>query len=69
MVSADMGGFKKAVAKGDRSTGEVEGQTLQYARLVNLLGVEMVIVGINKMEKPETPPERCLLFPVSPQRG
>ena len=27
MVPANMGGFKKAVAKGNRSTGEVEGQT------------------------------------------
>ena len=54
MVPADMGGFEKPIAKGNRSTGEVEGQTRQYACLINFLGVEMVIVGINKMDK--TPP-------------
>ena len=54
MVSADMGGFEKAVAKGNRLTGEVEGQTRQYARLINLLGVKRVIGGINKMDN--TPP-------------
>ena len=56
MVSADMGGFEKAVAKGNHSTGQVEGQTRQYAWLVNLLGVDRVIVGINKMDNTSPSP-------------
>merc|ERR1711959_592980 len=51
MVPADKGGFEKAVAKGNRATGEIEGQTRQHSRLINLLGVEKVIVGVNKTEK------------------
>merc|ERR1712188_26828 len=51
MVPADKGGFEKAVAKGNRATGEIEGQTRQHSRLINLLGVEKVIVGINKVDK------------------
>merc|ERR1712193_541193 len=50
MVPADKGGFEKAVAKGNRATGEIEGQTRQHSRLINLLGVEKVIVGVNKMD-------------------
>merc|ERR1712224_1111719 len=67
---ADKGGFEKAVAKGNRATGEIEGQTRQHSRLINLLGVEKVIVGINKMDNTSRPrtcslvsmrsPERCL---------
>jgi elongation factor 1-alpha len=56
MVPADKGGFEKAVAKGNRSTGEVEGQTRQHARLINLLGVEKVIVGVNKMDNTSPSP-------------
>merc|ERR1712127_957735 len=44
MVPADKGGFEKAVAKGNRATGEIEGQTRQHSRLINLLGVEKVMV-------------------------
>merc|ERR1711881_112132 len=51
MVPADKGGFEKAVAKGNRATGEIEGQTRQHSRLINLLGVEKVIVGVNKKDK------------------
>ena len=57
MVFAEIGGFEKAVTKGNRSTGEFEGQTHQYAYLVNLLGVERVIVGIIKMGN--TSPSPC----------
>merc|ERR1712100_237215 len=32
MVPADKGGFEKAVAKGNRATGEIEGQTRQHSR-------------------------------------
>merc|ERR1712137_517192 len=56
MVPADVGGFEKAVAKGNRATGEVEGQTRQHARLVNLLGIEKVIVGVNKMDNTSPSP-------------
>ena len=34
MVSAD-GGFEVSLAKGDRKSGEVQGQTRQHARLLN----------------------------------
>merc|ERR1711937_331840 len=56
MVPADKGGFEKAVAKGNRATGEIEGQTRQHSRLINLLGVEKVIVGVNKMDNPSPAP-------------
>ena len=48
LVPAD--GFETAIAKGDHSTGEVQGQTRQHARLLGLLGVEKLIVGVNKMD-------------------
>jgi elongation factor 1-alpha len=50
LVPAEMGGFEKAIAKGNHKTGEVQGQTRQHARLLNLLGVNQLIVGINKMD-------------------
>ena len=43
-------GFETAIAKGDRTAGEVQGQTRQHARLLGLLGIEKLIVGINKMD-------------------
>lgn len=43
-------GFEVAIAKGDRKTGKVEGQTRQHAMLTNLLGIEQLIVGVNKMD-------------------
>merc|ERR1711985_180245 len=56
MVPADKGGFEKAVARGNRATGEIEGQTRQHSRLINLLGVEKVIVGVNKMDNTSPTP-------------
>jgi len=50
LVPAEMGGFESAVAKGDHKTGEVQGQTRQHARLLGLLGIEKLIVGVNKMD-------------------
>ncbi len=50
LVPAETGGFETAIAKGDHSSGEVQGQTRQHARLLGLLGIEKLIVGINKMD-------------------
>lgn len=49
MVPAD-GNFITAIAKGDHKAGQVQGQTRQHARLLNLLGVKQLIVGVNKMD-------------------
>lgn len=49
MVPAD-GGFEVSLAKGDHKSGEVQGQTRQHARLINLLGVKQLIVCVNKMD-------------------
>ena len=48
LVPAQEGGFETAVARGDHKTGQVQGQTRQHANLLKLLGVEQIIVGINK---------------------
>ena len=50
LVPAEAGGFETAIAKGDHGTGEVQGQTRQHARLLGLLGIEKLIVGVNKMD-------------------
>ena len=49
MVPAD-GNFTTAIQKGDHKSGEVQGQTRQHARLLNLLGVKQLIIGVNKMD-------------------
>jgi len=49
MVPAD-GNFTTAIQKGNHKAGEVQGQTRQHSRLINLLGVKQVIVGVNKMD-------------------
>ena len=49
MVPAD-GNFTVAIQKGNHKAGEVQGQTRQHARLLNLLGVKQLIIGINKMD-------------------
>jgi len=49
MVPAD-GNFTTAIQKGNHKAGEVQGQTRQHARLINLLGVQQLIIGINKMD-------------------
>ena len=50
LVPAEAGGFETAIARGDHSSGEVQGQTRQHARLLSLLGIEQLIVGVNKMD-------------------
>jgi elongation factor 1-alpha len=50
LVPAERGGFEAAIAKADRKLGIEEGQTRQHARLLYLLGVEQLIVGVNKMD-------------------
>jgi elongation factor 1-alpha len=49
MVPSD-GNFTAAIARGNHKLGEVQGQTRQHARLINLLGVKQLVVGINKMD-------------------
>jgi elongation factor 1-alpha len=50
LVPAEKGGFESAIAKADTKLGVEEGQTRQHARLLYLLGVEQIIVGVNKMD-------------------
>merc|ERR1712100_413637 len=50
LVPAERGGFEAAIAKADAKLGVEEGQTRQHARLLYLLGVEQIIVGINKRD-------------------
>jgi len=49
MVPAD-GNFTTAIAKGNHKAGEIQGQTFQHSRLINLLGVKQLVVGVNKMD-------------------
>merc|ERR1712216_492666 len=49
MVPSD-GNFAASIAKGNHKAGEVQGQTRQHGRLINLLGCKQLIVGINKMD-------------------
>merc|ERR1719277_881145 len=37
-------------AKGNHKAGEIQGQTRQHSRLINLLGVKQICVGVNKMD-------------------
>ena len=50
LVPAEKGGFEAAIAKADPKLGLEEGQTRQHARLLYLLGIEQIIVGVNKMD-------------------
>jgi len=51
MVPASKGGFEVSIAKGNHKKQEVQGQTRQHARLCHLLGIEQLIVGVNKMDE------------------
>ena len=35
---------------GNHKAGEIQGQTRQHSRLINLLGVKQIVIGINKMD-------------------
>jgi len=60
LVPAEKGGFEAAIAKADAKLGVDEGQTRQHARLLYLLGVEQILVGINKMDACNWSEERFL---------
>jgi len=49
LLPAD-GNFITSIAKGNHKEGEVQGQTRQHARLLNLLGIKQLIVCVNKMD-------------------
>jgi len=49
MVPCD-GNFTTAIAKGNHKAGEIQGQTRQHSRLINLLGVKQIAIGCNKMD-------------------
>jgi len=49
MVPCD-GNFTTAIAKGNHKAGEIQGQTRQHSRLINLLGVKQIVCGRNKMD-------------------
>merc|ERR1712078_154084 len=49
MVPAD-GNFTTAIQKGNHKAGEVQGQSRQHARLINLLGAKQLMIGVNKMD-------------------
>jgi elongation factor 1-alpha len=51
MVPANKGGFETSIAKGNHKKGEIQGQTRQHARLCHLLGIEQLVVGVNKMDE------------------
>ena len=63
MVPAD-GNFTTAIAKGNHKAGEIQGQTRQHSRLINLLGVKQTLDRqppskiTRKVEKKE--PSFCL---------
>ena len=50
MVPANRGGFETSIQKGNHKNGIIQGQTRQHAKLLKLLGIEQLIVGINKMD-------------------
>jgi len=49
MVPAD-GNFVTAIQRGNHKAGEIQGQTRQHSRLINLLGVKQLLIGVNKMD-------------------
>ena len=58
LVPAEKGGFETAIQKGDHNLNIIQGQTRQHARLLSLLGIEQLIVGVNKMDSCDWSEER-----------
>jgi len=50
MVPATKGSFETSIQRANHKEGRVQGQTRQHAKLCHLLGIEQLIVGINKMD-------------------
>ena len=50
MVPATKGSFETSIQKPNHKEGRVQGQTRQHAKLCHLLGIEQLIVGVNKMD-------------------
>jgi len=59
MVPAD-GNFTTAIQKGNHKAGEIQGQTRQHSRLINLLGVKQIMIGVNKMDAADYKEERFM---------
>eukprot|EP00974_Lingulodinium_polyedra_P063227 6103281-Lingulodinium_polyedra.AAC.1 len=49
MVPAD-GNFTTAIDRGKHEASEIQGQTRQHSRLINLLGVEQICIGGNRTD-------------------
>jgi len=58
MVPATKGSFETSIQKLNHKEGRVQGQTRQHAKLCHLLGIEQLIVGINKMDGADYSEER-----------
>ena len=39
-----------AIAKGNHKAGEIQEQTCQHSRLINLPGMKQIYIGVNKMD-------------------
>jgi len=50
MVPATKGSFETSIQKTNHKEGRIQGQTRQHAKLCHLLGIEQLIVGVNKMD-------------------
>mmetsp|Transcript_18234 Transcript_18234/g.25339 ORF Transcript_18234/g.25339 Transcript_18234/m.25339 type:complete len:514 (+) Transcript_18234:224-1765(+) len=51
MVPAKKGGFEAAIQKGEGGDAANKGQTRHHAELTKLLGIQQIIVGVNKMDE------------------
>jgi elongation factor 1-alpha len=60
MVPATKGSFEISIQKQNLKEGIIQGQTRQHAKLCHLLGIEQLIVGINKMDGANYSEERFL---------
>ena len=58
MVPATKGSFETSIQKLNHKEGRVQGQTRQHAKLCHLLGIEQLIVGVNKMDGADYSEER-----------